>query len=198
MLRNYLVVGLRNLQRNKLYALINVTGLAVSIAACLIIALYVRHELSFDRHHSKAGRIYRVARESESAGTVSRSAGLPALVGPELETYFPELEAVTRFVDLRALVRHAGESVREGKLAFADANVFGVFDIPLVHGDSLAALSQANSIVLSESAARRHFGDGEAVERLGRIFVLDEHVRGSRHGRARPGQRSHRPGSFQR
>lgn len=112
--------------------------------------------------------------EKESGGSISRGAGLPALVAPELEAYFPELEAVTRFVGLRALVRHAGESLREDAFAFADANVFGVFDIPLTHGDSLAALSHANSIVLSQSAARRHFGDGEAMGETVELEVYGE------------------------
>ena len=163
MLHNYLIVAWRNLPRNRLYATINVFGLAVGMAACLIILLYVSYELSFDRYHSKADRIFRVAMEREFGGQTSRSAGRSAQVGPELTSYFPDIEAVTRLVRTSPVVRHRQGIVQERGLAYADANIFRVFDLPLVHGDSTAALSAPHSLVLSATTARRYFGTANPV-----------------------------------
>ncbi|NKB69298.1 MAG: FtsX-like permease family protein [Candidatus Latescibacteria bacterium] len=175
MLRNYLVIAWRNLYRNRLYAAVNIVGLAVGLAACLAIVLYVRFELSYDRHHSKAERIYRVATAQEWAGTVSRSAALSALAVPEARAFFPEFEAVTGLVKAhRAILRHGEDVVAEARFAYADTHFFRLFDVPFRRGGPGRVLDEANTVALSASTAQRYFGAGDALGRTIELEVYGE------------------------
>src|SRR6187431_1572291 len=96
-MRNYLVVLFRNLRREKLYAAINIAGLALGIACCLILGLFLRNELTYDRHHAKHARIYRVVDEFTTAGKADTFAVTSPFLGPLLKADFPQIEAVVRF-----------------------------------------------------------------------------------------------------
>ncbi|MEP0547448.1 MAG: FtsX-like permease family protein [Rhodothermales bacterium] len=177
MLKNYLKVAVRNLRRWKGYAAINVFGLAVGLACFVLIALFVRDELSYDRYHAKADRIYRMVEIIEGA---EESASNPLPVGAAIaETYPQFVEAAVRFFNLQAPTlalsyEPAGGPARafnEAKFFFADSTVFDVFDFALVRGDRATALDRPNTVVLTEAAAQRYFGDADPV---GKTLLFEE------------------------
>ncbi len=161
MLRNSLKIALRTFRKQPGFTGINVFGLALGLACCLLITLYVLDELSFDRFHEKAERIYRVHNDLRFGGNDMRFAVSPDPLGPTLKKDYPQVEAYVRLHQVGAwLVQRTGQptSLREEPIFFADSTLFDVFSFPLVAGDPKRALAEPNGVVISESAARRHFG----------------------------------------
>ena len=166
MIRNDVKIALRHLRKQRGFAFINVFGLAVGLACCLLIALYVLDELSFDRFHANADRIYRVHADIKFGGNDMRMAVSPDPMGPTLVKDYPQVENFVRLHDRGTwLVKRAGQptSLREGPVLFADSTLFDVFSFPLLTGDPRRALVEPNSVVISESAARRHFGNQNPI-----------------------------------
>lgn len=164
MLKNYLKITFRNLWRNKGYSFINIFGLAVGLASCIIILLYVQHERSYDKHHEKADRIFRVASKVDFSGNYIEFASAPAPMGPTLIQDFPEVEAMVRFRPYGSqLVRMDNRNINEPNIVFADATVFDLFTIPVLHGDPGTALEEPYTIAISESMAQKYFGRSNAV-----------------------------------
>jgi putative ABC transport system permease protein len=173
MLQNYLKIALRNLLKNKGFSAINIFGLAVGIACCLLITLYVTDELSFDRFHEKADRIYRPNLEVKFGGTEQSVATTSDMLGPTLKKDYPQVENYVRLYDAGPfLIKKTGtvNNIREEKILFADSSVFEIFTFPLVAGDSKSVLREPSTIVLSETAAKRHFGNQNPI---GQILNLD-------------------------
>ena len=166
MLNNYLKVAVRNLLKHRLYSLINISGLAVGMACCLVILLFVRHELSYDRFHAKAERIYRLLLDHEDG--MSSPVG-PAIVGPQLEVDFPEIR-YARLLPRRRLQVCFGEKRLSEDMAFVDGDFLTLFTFPLIHGDGRTALEQPNSVVISQTAARKYFG---AEDPTGQVLSVD-------------------------
>jgi putative ABC transport system permease protein len=165
MLRNYLKIAFRNLARQKGYAFINIAGLAVGLAVCLVILSFVRHELSFDRFHEKADRIYRVAMEAPGAGgEVSRRARVAAPTGPAIAGAFPEVEHMARLMGINDEVLLQVETERFYIKGFVrtDPALFEIFDFPVLQGNP-ADLAEPYTLFLSETAARRLFGDADPL-----------------------------------
>ena len=169
MLRNYVKVAVRNLGRWKGYAAINVFGLAIGIACFVLIALYVHDELRFDRYHAKADRIYRVVEIIEGA---EESASNPLPVGAALAEAYPQfVEASVRFFNLQSPTLSItyeppgapARSFNEAGFFFADSTVFDVFDFALVAGDRATVLDRPHTVVLTEAAAQRYFGDADPI-----------------------------------
>ncbi|HYE59053.1 MAG TPA: ABC transporter permease, partial [Rhodothermales bacterium] len=171
MLQNYLVVALRNLRRQPGYALINGVGLAVGVAACLLILLYLRNEVSYDRHHEKADRIFRLTSVSPTSDRHWAAIGPP--VGPAVQAAIPEVEAVTRIFPLgdELVLRTEQQAFEAPGGVFADASLFRVFTMPLQRGNPATALTRPYTAVLSASMTRRFFGDADPV---GRRLVLTD------------------------
>jgi putative ABC transport system permease protein len=165
MFRNYFTIALRNLVSHKLYSAINIFGLAIGLACVIMISLFVKHEVSYDKHWTNADRIYRVVR------TFKRNAGGEDLLlatnapqsGPLIKADFPELDEVIRIWGYQLLVANGDVQFYETGIKFTDPEVFNVFDIPLIQGDPETALSQPFSIVISESTARKYFGDEDPM-----------------------------------
>jgi putative ABC transport system permease protein len=167
MLRNYLVVAVRNLIRNRAFSAINITGLALGLATCLLIGLYVGHELSYDRFHEKAGRIVRVVFRGEMNGEKMREAVTMAPVAGTLRADFPEIQATTRITGTgKTRVMYGRKMFFEERLAYVDPNFFEVFTLPLRKGDPRTALLRPHTLVLSATTARKYFGDAEPVGKL--------------------------------
>ncbi|WPP48466.1 ABC transporter permease [Catalinimonas niigatensis] len=173
MLKNHIKIALRNLIRHKQTTLINIMGLAVGMAACILILLFVQHELSYDRYHENADRIYRISREwhNEDGETNLHLGHLAPPFAPMLANDFPEaIEQAVRMVrDDRgvALAYEEGDVLmEEDQLFFAEPSIFQVFSFPLVQGDPKTALTAPNSIVLTESAAQRYFGDQDPLGKV--------------------------------
>jgi putative ABC transport system permease protein len=153
MFKSYFTVGWRNLLRSKTHSFINIGGLAVGIASCLLIGLYIADELRYDRYHTNADRIYRAVADDW--------AKMPPALGPAVTTTYPHLvERAVRLWPLfsPAKMRHKDVVFVESGVVFADADVFDVFTWPFVAGDPTKALVLKNSIVLTQSMATKYFG----------------------------------------
>jgi len=174
MLINYLKVTLRNLRKQRGFTFINVFGLATGLACCLLITLYVADELSYDRYNENADRIYRINGDVKFGGSESQGAQTPDPMGPTLLKDYPQVENYTRLLKRGTwLVRRAGgpaENTSEPNIIFADSTVFSVFTLPFVAGDAKTALKEPNTVVISESAARRHFGPANPI---GQTLLFD-------------------------
>ena len=167
MLKNYFKIAFRNLIKHKGYTFINVTGLAVGMTCCLLILFYVSTELSYDRHHKNADRIYRVTSLNHKSGTHWACIGPP--VGPALESTYPEIERVTRlrFIESGSVIlSHEENEFEERDIFYADPNVFEVFTLPLKQGNPETALRDPYTIILTEQMARKYFGDRDPVDRI--------------------------------
>jgi len=159
MLKNYLVVALRNLRRHKSYTIISVAGLAVGLACCLFILIFIEHETSYDKHHANGDRIFRLAK--------GNSANTPELWAPALEVEFPEVERAVRIKEgfSRTLMRYEEFQALEPHGLFADASAFDVFYWPLIQGQPSTALAAPFTIVVSEKLAEKYFGDDDPIGR---------------------------------
>ncbi|HMB91087.1 MAG TPA: ABC transporter permease [Rhodothermales bacterium] len=165
MLRNYLIIALRHGRRGKGYLLINVVGLALSLTACLLILLYVLDELSYDRFHEKANRIYRVT-QTETTLT-------PAPLAPALTDAFPNVATYARVLPTLGdvLIKDTEDhQFYENRFYWADSTLFEIFSFPLQRGDPATVLDDVNSLVISESIARKYFGDADPI---GQTLIFD-------------------------
>jgi len=165
MLKNYLTIALRHLRRDTGYTFINVFGLAIGLACCLLIALFVQHEGSYDRFHTNADRIFRVYDDVRMPSGEAAAFNVSAYVGPEMTQSFPDIETFVRFARPRAgfVFSHAAQYAEEDNLLYADSTVFDVFDFPLIQGNPETALAAPFSLVLTETKARTYFGDADPV-----------------------------------
>ncbi len=158
MLRNYLIVAYRNLMRHKVYSLINVTGLSIGIAFCILTFLYVRREWSFDAFHVKADRIYRVYSKGEVGEGSVAMATTPGPLGPALAKAFPEqMQRVVRIHTRNRTLRYEDRSLR-ARIAYVDPGFREVFTFPMLKGDPETALDRKDAMVISEKTAQRIFG----------------------------------------
>ncbi len=160
MLRNYLIVAYRNLMRHKVYSLINVAGLSIGIAFCILTFLFVRHEWTYDTFHDYADRIYRVYTETG----FGQSGMTPDPLGPALVAAFPDIPAVR--------IGGGASSVKEGdrslgrSIYFADPAILEVFTFPLLKGDPATVLEDPSSLVITEAAARKYFGHEDPLGKV--------------------------------
>lgn len=169
MYQNYFTVFKRGFLKQKGYSFLNVFGLAIGIACFLLISFYIRDEYSYDKMHTKADRIFRVHEIFEADGVGERSASLPFAVAEALQNdHSSQIEKYVRFFNLQAPVlalstTDNSKEFNEARLFFTDSTFFDVFDFNLVQGDKQSALQKTNSIVLTESMARKYFGDVNPV-----------------------------------
>ncbi len=173
MIKNYLTTALRNLLRHKGYSAINVLGLAIGIACCILIILYVQDELSYDRYHEKHDRIYRLAESATIAGRPIEAAVTPPPWAPVLAEEYPEIEKITRIKPpgSRWLIRYKDNRFYERYFIFADSSVFDIFTIPLVQGNAQTVLTEPHAVVLSESMVEKYFGDENPI---GKVITGDD------------------------
>ena len=169
MLQNYLKIAVRNLLRQKGLTLINVLGLSIGLACFSLFMLYAVNEFSFDRFHGKADRLYRMYRLSHPAKDLAAEGDtyLPMPLGPAMKADFPEVETFVRIrEDWGENLVRVGNKVSRVEMCFADPQFFSVFDFPLLFGDSSSALSEQNSLVLTEKMALQLFGESNPVGRM--------------------------------
>jgi putative ABC transport system permease protein len=162
MFRNYFKIALRSLWKHKAFSLINILGLAVGMTACFLIFLYVRFETSFDNFHSKGDRIYRVEGEVRTPTETIHSALTTTPVAINMKRDFPEVEEAVRLGRDGFLIRKGNVKFQENNTVLADSGLFKVFDFPLIEGDRNTALKEPMSIILSQTAAKKYFGNGKA------------------------------------
>jgi len=168
MFRNYLTLAVRNLLSHKGYSAINVLGLAIGMASCVLILLYVQDELSFDQYHAKKDRIYRIAESATITGRSIEAAVTPPSWAPVLARDYPDIEQFTRIKppNSRWLIRYGDNRFYERYFVFADSSVFDVFTLPLVQGNASTALAEPHTVVVSESMADKYFGDDNPIGKV--------------------------------
>jgi putative ABC transport system permease protein len=167
MLKNYFTIALRNFRKFKTYSFINIIGLAIGLACCILILLHVHDELHFDRFHEKTDRLFRVIQVRSGSQGEQQMAYTMGPLGPALVDEFPEVEESAQFFQgwrltvKREATGPTGQIVR--KNFFTDASFFSMFDFPLMAGDRSSALSAPGSVVLTEAMAEKLFGEEEAL-----------------------------------
>ncbi len=170
MFKNYFKIAFRNLWRNKAFSAINIFGLAIGIATCLIIMLFVQNELSYDRYNAKADQMVRVVFRGTVDGQKMKEANVMPPVAKTLLANYPEIKQATRLkVGGSQFISYGEESFKEVGLAFVDPNFFEVFTLPLIEGNSSSALSQPNSIVITKAIANKYFGNEDP---LGKVVMI--------------------------
>ncbi|MGZ4037752.1 MAG: ABC transporter permease, partial [Bacteroidia bacterium] len=172
---NYLKIAVRKLMRDKFYSFINSVGLAIGIACFIMIALFIRDELSYESFHSKSDRIYRVCEKLDiEEGQGENSSSQPFPVSEALKVDYPQMiESTVRFFNFQESIhtlQYKEIKINEKRTFFADSTVFSVFDFPLVKGHPEKALNGVNSIVLTKELAKKYFGDEDP---MGKIIKYD-------------------------
>jgi putative ABC transport system permease protein len=172
MFKNYFKIALRNLWKNKGFSAINIIGLAVGLATCLLIVFYVGDELSYDRYNKNADRIYRVDGDIQFAGNHFILAVAPDPVGPTLKREFPQIERFVRFrYNGGFLVKKGNSNLQENRVINADSTLFDVFTLPMIEGDPNTALVDPNSLVINERTAKKYFNTTNVV---GRNLIIND------------------------
>ena len=164
MLRNYLQVALRSLLNNPISTAVNITGLVIGMTSFILIIQYIGFELSYDDFHEKGDRIYRIQQDRYNKGqlTTQWAAGCSA-VGQALYENFPEVEDFTRFQIIEGVLSYGDKFFREGRIYLADTSFFEVFSFKLKEGDKNTILKNSMEMVMSETSARKYFGDEDPV-----------------------------------
>jgi len=164
MIRNYIKIAFRNLWRHKGFSLINVIGLAIGLAAFMLIFMYVHFELSYDDFHPKADQIYRLNVDIKSSATaILRESQSTMPMGPALKTDFPQIADYTRIIPFGMVVKVKDQLFQEDECMYAEPSLFRMFDIKMVKGDPTTALKDPFSIVLTETAAKKYFGAADPI-----------------------------------
>jgi putative ABC transport system permease protein len=170
MLRNYILVAVRNILKYKFFAAINLIGLVIGMTCCLLIVIYVSDELSYDRFHKDIGVMYRVGLQGKIAGQEIYTTNSSIPLAPTMQEEIPGVESVHR---LRSISGSAGVAFRYEELVFpeqrvlvADSNFFQFFSFELLQGDKATALTEPNSIVLTEALATKYFGNEPALDKI--------------------------------
>lgn len=177
MLKSYLLIAFRNHLKNKYYTIINVAGLAVAIAACLIILLFVIHEISYDRYHKNADRIYRLNTEIRFGSVNHKLALGSASLAERFQQIYPEIESTVRLLDwgLRFVHKTGSAELFSENVVWGDSTFFKVFTVPLLQGDVETALKEPNTIAISAKMAAKYFPDGDAMDRS--LIIEDQNYR---------------------
>ncbi len=172
MIQNYLKTAIRTLLKNKGFTVLNVLGLSLGLASCLLIIFYVVDELSYDRYNTKADRIYRVNEDLKlGENNVLYAVCMPPLA-QTLKNDFPYIENTVRLKNAGSRhVKKGTTNILENKLAYADPSLFDVFTLPMINGSPTTALAEPNSVVLTETMAKKYFN---SINVTGRILTFDD------------------------
>jgi putative ABC transport system permease protein len=163
MFQNYLKIAWRNIRRNPVFSLINISGLAIGLTCCMLIILYTKDEISFDRFHKNADNIYRLTYTFSRIGDEPRRIGSTNLTaGVGFQREIPGITDVVHLYNTQALVR-AGNTSFDESVRFTDPNFFSVFNFPIVEGNAASALQNENSVVITRAMAKKYFGTANAI-----------------------------------
>jgi putative ABC transport system permease protein len=167
MISNYLLIALRNLRKHFNYSIINIAGLSLGLTVCLLLTMWVRHELSYDTFHRNYNRLYRLGLEYSFGGQTAKTPQSPTALLPALTANFEEVETGVRFYNragFRPLVVRNGEAFfEESRFYYADSTFFEVFSFDLIKGNAATVLTEPNTVVLTSSMEKKYFGDEDAV-----------------------------------
>ncbi|HUU51725.1 MAG TPA: ABC transporter permease, partial [Candidatus Heimdallarchaeota archaeon] len=170
MIRSYMKLTLRNLRKHRGYSFINISGLAIGMACCILILLFVADELSYDNYHENADRIYRVSAISSIGTTTRRYATVPPALAPELVTSIPEVESAVRIFDSFELQgRLDDQNIRIPEVFIMDPTFFDIFTHEFVAGDRDKVFANPDSLVITQATAQRLFGEADPI---GEVITL--------------------------
>lgn len=180
MFNHYMKTAIRNIRKHKGYSLINIFGLAMGMACCILMFLWVQDELGYDRFHKKADALYRVTVENQQGDQISHVPFAPYPLGPVLKAEYPEIVNFTRYTGgYTGWNLHYGEkSFVDDRIAFADPSFFEMFTFPFISGDLRAALKERYSVVLTEQLAQKCFGDEDPMGKVMQMHTVDLKVTG--------------------
>jgi len=177
MLKNYIKAAIRNLLKRKGYSLINIVGLAIGMASCLLILMFVKDELSYDAFNEKANRIYRVAASFFYGGRNFDIAVAPAPMAQVIIDEYPEVENAVRFRQRgRYIFRYGDNTFREKRVSYVDPSFFQIFSIPLLKGNPNTALNDPNALILSQNTAQKYFGAEDPVGKTLRLNDQTDYI----------------------
>jgi len=171
MIKNYFNVAIRNILKHKFFSAINILGMTIGVTACLLIILYVTDELSFDRFHANAERIYQVGLHGKIGDQDIRTANTCPPMAAALVSEIAEVESATRVTPYfgRPAVKYEDKVLTEEKVFYADSNFFEFFSFRLKEGDIKTALKEPNTVVLTEDMKKKYFGE---VDPIGKLLVI--------------------------
>lgn len=180
MLKNYLKIAFRSIWKDKFFSLLNISGLAIGIACCLLIMTYVNYELSFDKHFENSQNMYRGVIEGSFNGQEFKGVEFPSPAGRTFRDQIPEIEQTVRFRSAgNWIVKYEDKVFNENRLVFADETFFDVFSVNMLQGDPTRVLAQKNTLAMSASTAKKYFGNEDPIgKRLKLDGGLDFEVRG--------------------
>lgn len=171
MLKNYLRIAFRNFKSQRFYSFTNIFGLSVGITASILVLLYVKHEFSFDSYHKNVNQIYRIGFSFTQEGVTNYCAQTPAKLGPALKDMYPEIKKLSRIYFSKRMFVEAGDIKKfEDRISYADPEFFDIFSYDVISGNKAQFLKNANSIVITESTAKKYFGNSNP---LGKIIEID-------------------------
>lgn len=173
MFKNYLKIAWRNLFKDKLYSLINIIGLSIGITSCALIYLYVSYELSYDSYHHQSENIYRMISSSHEPDKVKEFAPTSPIMARSALENFAEVEKIVRFNGSSRNISYEQKKFYDTKIHYADSTLLDVFDFDLIQGDKRTILNKPYSVVLTESAAKKYFGNENAY---GKIMKLSDTI----------------------
>jgi len=164
--KNYFKTALRNLLHNKIYSFINITGLSLGLACAMLIMLYIKDEVSYDRFHKNEKQIYRIDKQNtRKDGSVHNGSYTGYFPGPRFAANIPEIQSFVRFQPTQVDIK-IGADIQSQAVSLVDPDFFSVFSFPLVSGDPKTVLTQPNSIVITEEMSKKYFGNSDAVGKI--------------------------------
>lgn len=172
MIKSYIKIAYRSLKKTKGFTFINVFGLALGLATCLLIVFYVFDELSYDRYNVKIDRVFRLNYDIKFGGVQNTYAITPPIAAAALKADFPQVEETVRFRDAGGnKVKKGAQNIQEDRMVYADNSIFDVFTLPLITGDAAHALTEPHTAVVTEDIAKKYFDKTDVV---GRVFTFND------------------------
>ncbi|MGN6541772.1 MAG: ABC transporter permease [Ginsengibacter sp.] len=165
MFKNYFKTAFRNLRKHKLYSVINIFGLTVGLAACLLIGVYINHELSYDKFNANADRIVRATMEYKNSETVNKTATTGTKPGPQFKRTFPSIQEYARTFITHRVIKNGDKVFDEPDVLYADQPFFKMFSFPIIEGNEATALDAPDKIVVTKSMAKKYFGNDDPVNK---------------------------------
>src|SRR6185437_2464899 len=172
MIKNCIKTAFRNLLKNKGFTAINILGLALGLATCLLIVFYVFDELSYDKYNTRVNDIYRVNFDIKFGGNTNSYAVTPASLAAAMKNDFPEIEQVVRLRNRGGFqVKKGNQNIMEYMMVYADPSILKVFTLPMISGDPSTALTEPHSVVVTESTAKKYFNKTNVV---GQVLTFND------------------------
>src|ERR1700761_7197495 len=178
MIKNYFKIALRNLKKNRLYAFVNIIGLTIGIVSCLLIGIYIRHELSYDRFNSNAGRIVRVTMDYSFGDSPQKIAVTGTKIGPQFKRTFPEVADFVRLYKNGAVIKCNNQLFTEKNILYADPSLLKIFSFRLISGNAATVLNAPDKIVLTQTIAKKYFNNENPIGKTLKVGAKDFMVSG--------------------